>query len=192
MRKSDKFGFTLVEAVVVVGIMVILTATLLGYTRTSEQQVVFFKEQSLLINALLRAKAFSIETFQPGLNPGGERICGWGVHFDKVSGEYVIYRDIPPINQPNPCDQMNTGNYTSGRAGNFEVFKLNGAILKISDLRSGLANPATLDVFFKPPEPSVLFHPDPGSSGDAEIKLELIDGTRAISIKVNRAGQVTF
>ena len=84
-----------------------------------------------------------------------------------------------------------TGLRFGGRR-NFEVFKLNDTILKISDLRSGLANPATLDVFFKPPEPSVLFHPDPGSSGDAEIKLELIDGTRAISIKVNRAGQVTF
>ena len=87
LRSSS--GFTLVEAVVVVGITIILTSIMITYSRGSEQQILFFREQSLITSSILQAKGFAIHTFQPDFQPqftGTESItpiCGWGVHVEE-------------------------------------------------------------------------------------------------------------
>lgn len=196
MRFSSQRGFTLVEAVVVIGIAVVLTGILTVYTRNSEKQIVFMKEQSLLVSSLLRAKAFSLETFQTGLNPGlepsGEKICGWGVHFDRNAGQYSIFRDLP---QSGNCEV--NPKYDSGE--DFEIFNLDRrseiACLALNQNVSGTCNiggPASVDVIFIPPDPITKFHPPGLGLKEAVIVLKLNDGSREATIRVNNFGQITF
>lgn len=144
-RCSKGAGFTFIEVLVVITISLALTTMLVGYTRTSERQIIFFKEHSILVNALFRAKSFALETFQPELTPGfagsGERVCGWGVHFDLTgqNNRYILYRDIAPGSNPNACSNPSVGNFnpSSNNPEAFEVFELDTKIIKISCLRFG-------------------------------------------------------
>jgi len=204
-------GFTLVEAIVVIGIMVILTAILLGYSRNSEKQIIFFKEESLLIGSILRAKGFAIETFQPEINPGvslpSRIICGWGVNFDRINNKYTVFADLaPPGGGPqNPCQDIlgnplaSVGIYNSV-GETFDVFELNSDIIAISCLSLNPnptspgtnctgPGPSSLDITFIPPDPQVSFQPTP-TAKEAMIKLRLSDGSRCSIIKVNTGGRI--
>jgi|SRR3989344_1941968 len=188
------WGFTLVEAIVVIAIMVILTAILLGYSRNSEKQIIFFKEESLLIGSILRAKGFAIETFQPEINPGvvsapSRIICGWGIHFG--SNGYSIFADLMPQGSPsNYCNTPAAGNFNAADII-FETFALDSNII-ISQLsvNPGPSNNATLDITFIPPDPRVVFTPSNDNTEEAIIKLKLTDNSRCSLIKVNKGGRV--
>lgn len=194
--KINNKGFTLVEAIVVIAIMVTLTAILLGYSRNSEKQIIFFKEESLLIGSILRAKGFAIETFQPQINPGvslpSELICGWGIHFNSNDNEYSIFQDLVPSGDPpSYCDTPAAGNFNVADKI-FETFRLNSNIIVIAqlDVNPGPSNNSTLDITFKPPDPRVVFTPSTSNTIEALIKLKLTDNSRCSLIKVNKGGRV--
>lgn len=197
-------GFLLVEMIVVLSIAITLTALLSVYTRRSEDQVVFFKEQTVLVNALSRAKSFAIEAFQPELQPGlpapQERICGWGVHFkkfnedDPTSNQYIIFRDLASGGICLPPQ------YTPGGTEDFEIITLPPA-LEISCLAvSQSSAPAApcdsprddLDVVYIPPDPKIVFSTLGDDDEQAIIVLRLADGTRSSTIRVSVAGQISF
>ena len=204
MRKR-RAGFTLVEAIVVVGIAVMLTTILLVYTRSSEKQVIFFKEQARLVNAFFRAKAFAIETFQPQLEPGLPvnpalpRLCGWGVHLSRTDNRYIIFRDLADssgVCSPNP--QYDNPNPNSSE--DFEIVELDTNVIGITCLvlnavpgtPCGIGGPSQIDIIFVPPDPKVVFHPVVAGASEAIIALELADGSRYSEIRINRAGQISF
>lgn len=200
-NKKTSRGFSLIEALVVVGVTVILSTILFTYTRSSEGQVVFFKEQSLLVSSILRTKAFAIETFQPELQPPGSglplpaRVCAWGISIDKGAGKYVIFRD-----DPDQVTSLCPGDYQRDLGGgeDFETFALDSRVI-ISCLAT-ILNPndictigtphQTLDVIFTPPDPVVNFNPG-DSDSKAVVELTLMNGTRSTTIQVGKGGQVT-
>src|SRR3989344_4051996 len=77
-------GFTLVEVLVTIGILAILLSTMVGITRTGDQQVLLSKEQSLLLVALNRAKASALQTFFQPNHP-----CGYGIFIDIANSSYT-------------------------------------------------------------------------------------------------------
>ena len=197
-------GFSLIESIVVIAVAVILTSIVVVYTRLSENQIIFFKEQSLLVSSILRAKAFSIETFQPEIQPGLDtsitsKICGWGIYFEKNS--YVIFRDIAQ-GQSN-LDCANANNQYNGPNEKFEEFILPRQVeikcmALVSNQTSDCANAnnqvSRANVIFIPPEPKVVFTTVPGNFSGSElvIDLELSDGARKSVIRISNAGQVSF
>ncbi|MDP1538756.1 MAG: hypothetical protein Q8M00_01875, partial [bacterium] len=56
-------AFTTIEILVIIGILSLLSATLILYSRTAEHQIVLFKEQAKVISILSRAKSLSIVTY---------------------------------------------------------------------------------------------------------------------------------
>lgn len=201
------WGFTLVEIAVVIGITAVLTAILVVYTSSSKAQIIFFKEQSLLVKSVLRAKAFAIESFQPKQDPGipssRETICGWGVYFDTAPNangryQYLIFRDVS-VNSS--CLFPDTDGVWSGSSETFEVFELDPAV-KVSCLSyeqttgspcgAGTTQSA-FNLVFVPPEPKVVFAPSM-LQGDAEavVRLELADGSRGSDIRIGLNGQINF
>ena len=197
------WGFTLVEAVVVVGIAAILSSILIVYTRQGEKQVVFFKEQSLLVNSILRAKAFSIATFQPTLQPNQneDRICGWGVHFHKNSSSYLIFKDLAPGNSDCAAGANRKYNRGLGLDEEFEKFSLPVAVkiecIALFDIPNQVcANSANQlndgDVIFTPPDPTVFFFPSNASDKELVVNLALDDGSRKTEIRINSFGQISF
>ncbi len=209
-KRSAQFGagFTIIESIVVIAISVILTSILIVYSRASEKQVVFFKEQSLLVGAMLRAKAYAIETFQPSLqsSPGFPvntsalpKICGWGVHIE--GDHYIIFHDTPQNGVP--CDSFFIGGLTvPNTPEEFETVIVDPRIqiscyaLNSAVGQSCSAGATSIDILFVPPAPKVVFSlnsaPDP-SALEAVIDL-LIPGTLPIqkrTIRVNHGGQVS-
>ena len=200
-HQSAPGGFLLIEMIVVLSIAITLTTILSVYTRQSERQVIFFKEQTVLADALSRAKAFAIETFQPQLQPGlaapGERICGWGVHFQKfnpddpAANRYIIFRDLT-------AGSCGLPSYTPAGGEDFEIIAL-APYIQISCLmvssQAGVpcaGSRSEIDVIYLPPDPKIVFSPADPNDEEAIIVLELADGTRSSTIRVSRSGQISI
>ena len=84
-------GFTIVEILIVLGIVTILSGVALTANRTSKSQLSLFKTEALLIGSINRAKALSQQRLDI------EDICAFGVHFSP-SG-FLIFGDkiVNPI-----------------------------------------------------------------------------------------------
>jgi Tfp pilus assembly major pilin PilA len=100
-RKSGA-GFTLIEIVVVVGIVMVLSGMTLAYTRTNERQIALFTDQAKVVGALGRAKALTLQRYKQ--DPDAST-CGYGAYFEAPdSGVHAV-----SIFADNDCDN----NYNS-------------------------------------------------------------------------------
>ncbi len=198
-------GFTVIEMVVVLAISVILSSILIIYSGDSRKFLIFSNERSLIVSAIFKAKSYSLETYQPtqftisGINPT-ESICGWGVRFEKnPSGDdkYYVYKDIDPSGT---CSGVTVGHFdVLEPAQVFEKGKLDKNILKFSCLDILIpggscvagSDQSSIDVFFQPPDPKVIFNPDFVNSRQAVIQLEFSGGGCSV-IKINRSSQINL
>lgn len=78
-------GYTLVEIIVVLGIMTVLSGVALTANRTSKSQLALFKTEALLIGSINRAKALSQQRLDV------ENICAFGIHFN--SSGFLVFGD---------------------------------------------------------------------------------------------------
>lgn len=191
-----------------VALTVIFVSILIVYSSGSRKHIGFLNEESLLVGSILRAKAFSVETFQPSQSvisniPSGEKICGWGVHLEKAAGQnqkdyYVIYRDLDSNSGVSSCN-TSVGVYDPGTSEDYETLNLDPTIatIKCLDLlnvsggdcaNTGLTK---FDVFFLPPEPKVFFNPSNPNYVEAIAVLEINGGGRCSEIRINNAGQIS-
>ncbi len=204
-------GFTLIEIAVTIGITAVLTTILIVYSGSSKKQVIFFKEQALLVKSVLRAREFALEAFQPSQDPGvpstRETICGWGFYADINSNanEYIIFRDLSVTGcSSGGNDLAYTPGGVGGKSEAFEIFAIDPAA-KISCIsyvktpgdpcEDGIPPPQNkgLSVIFIPPDPQIGFDPQmPPSFTEAVVRLELADGSRKSDIRVGLNGQVNF
>ncbi len=169
-HKIQEKGFTLVETLVVISIMVLLSSFLILYSRTGENQIILFRDQARLIAALNRAKSLSIQTFnvpQPS--------CAFGVHFSQAENSFVIFKDLAG-------DCLNSDNIYTGTGELFEKYQLSPRV-KFADL-------ALIDIIFIPPDPKTLIDNDSNKS-EALITLQNLNGNVSLKVKVNNAGQIT-
>lgn len=174
---SQKKGFTLIEILVVLAILSFLTAMLVVYSRASEQRLALFREQSKLVSTILRSKSLSIQTYRVG-----EKVCGYGVHFDSVNNRYLIFKDLK-INDD--CSLDNSDKILSNDNEIVEIIDLKGAGVILSDKTN------ITDVFFQPPDPKVFLTPAPMARSEASIFLTVPDEDIIIEATINSAGQVS-
>ncbi|MST04400.1 MAG: type II secretion system protein, partial [Candidatus Pacebacteria bacterium] len=202
-KKNFTTGFTVVEMVVVLAISVILSSILIIYSGDSRKFLIFSNERSLIVSAIFKAKSYSLETYQPtqftisGINPT-ESICGWGVRFEKNptgDDKYYVYKDV---DSSGTCSGATVGHFdVLEPAQVFEKGKLDKNILKLNCLDiltpggSCLvgSDQSSIDVFFQPPDPKVIFNPDFINSRQAVIRLEFSGGGCSV-IKINRSSQI--
>lgn len=78
-------GFTIVEILIVLGIVTVLVGVALSANRTSKSQLSLFKAEALLVGSINRAKALSQQRLDI------EDICAFGVHFS--SSGFLIFGD---------------------------------------------------------------------------------------------------
>lgn len=199
--KNSPFGFSLVELIVVISIVVIFTTILIVYNRSSDNQIIFFNSESLVFNSLLRVKTLAIETFQPTQAAPGipnEVICGWGVHFEDRSSDedsFTIFKDLDVSGSKTPCETSGSGygvynNSSSGES--FESFEIDPAVEIICVYLSGgecSTSAGNLDLMFVPPDPRVYFAHDL-EADEAVIVLGLSDKSRCSEIRITASGQV--
>lgn len=194
-------GFTLLEAVVVVAIIAMLSATLLSLNSSSRKQITLFRDRAVIIGAITRAKALAIEKFDD------TDACAYGVHFSAYSREIIIFKDVLKLGESS-CSV--SGQYN----GNLEYFSGNELHDGIFSLSSGLrlflrddsgAKLGYTDVIFTPPDPTtrsqdslpltiIVSEGEPPDSGGFEQKYYTGDpdpSSVQSSVRVSAAGQIT-
>lgn len=163
-------GFTLIELVVVIGILSLLSASLITYSRAGEKQIIFFKEQSVLTAVIFQAKNLAISTY--GRNNVDS--CGYGLHFNPPQ-EVVIFSDKASLETGCAGADRKYG----GRGEDLEGGKI------VLDSNVKIANTPS-DFIFIPPEPTVY------PKARVDIRLELADDpSKSATISVSSAGQIT-
>lgn len=87
-----KRGFTLLEIIVVIGIIVILSGIFIGFSQESRNQIMLNVEKARVVNLFSRAKSFALTgyTNPPSLPPP----CSYGVKFS--SSSYTLFEYTPP------------------------------------------------------------------------------------------------
>jgi len=161
-------GFTVIEILVIVAVLSLLTTILLLNIRTGQNQIILFREQTKIIGILSRAKYLAISTF------GREGVpCGYGVHFNKTSGVFLIFKDLA-------VDCGASDKKYSGASEIYESYQLDPAVM--------FDGPTSLDVLFIPPEPLVVITP---TQDPATIVVKPIGAENQVFIKINSAGQIS-
>ncbi len=163
-------GFTIIEMLVVISIMVLLTSLLILYSRTGENQIILFRDQARVITALNRAKSLSIQLYSSPESP-----CGFGVYFSQAENAFLIFRD-------SAANCQNSDNIYTGAGELFEKYQLSPQV-KFGEL-------TLTNIIFIPPDPKTLIDNDSNKT-EATITLQNLNGDASLKVKVNNAGQIT-
>jgi len=170
-------GFTLVELLVVMAIIVVISTIALVNYRVGEKSFSLDESAVLLAQNLRRAQemALSSKEFQGSVPRGG-----YGVYLQTDNDFYIIFAD---------CD--NNQQYSLGNACNGFPETVEQVVLskrgKISSLFSG-SYLSAINIVFIPPNPTIVIS---GSGSEAVIKLCLKDDSSMTrTIRVNKAGLI--
>jgi prepilin-type N-terminal cleavage/methylation domain-containing protein len=171
-------GFTLLEILVVIGIIGILSGIAVGYSRTSSQQLSLLNAEAKLLNLFSRAKFLSVETFLTA-EEGGLRVCAYGVKVDRSQGEVFIFADRAPSCPANNLYNSDTDLRLSSELDNF---KLNPALFSFTE------DTTLSEVVFIPPDPRTKINNSDSESAALGIKLN--NNLGRLKLMINNAGQI--
>lgn len=168
-------GFTLIEILVVLAIIVIITGIVIFNTSLERQNSALLRSAQKLSLDLRRAQSFALSSkvFKTLGVP-----CGWGAHFNGIgSDSYIIFADLA-VNQN--CSDRDFVRAADG-SEDFETINLESGIT-VSSLSSSLS-----DIIFTPPDPIVTFTPAQTSAGVTLINKNFA----ARAININKTGLVS-
>ncbi len=139
-------GFSIIEVVIVVSVMMILSGTVLTYNRSNYGQLALFSDRSIFISAVNRAKSLAIEKFNKNADS-----CAFGIYIKKEPGniarEFTLFQDLKT--DPTKECKLESGDnnfnniFDAGEA--IQTFKLDSRI-KFSGVGQDVS------VVFAPPE----------------------------------------
>jgi len=168
-------GFTLVEMIVVLAIIIVITGIVTFNISTERQNSALLRSAQKLSLDLRRTQSFALssKTYKTAGVP-----CGWGVHFNEAgSTSYTIFADLASAQD---CSNRDFKMASDG-SENFEIVNLESGIT-VNSLSNNLS-----DVVFTPPDPMVNFTPNQTS-----VSIVLVNkngATRAINI--NKTGFIS-
>lgn len=175
MARTD--GFTLIETLVVLSILMLMTSMLVLYNRTGERQILLLREKARLISVIFRAKSLALNTFIED-----EPACGYGVHIGPSAGSgqagYFIFRDkaincrVSDRVYSDASDEIVAGSEVRLDPG----------------IKFGQAD--IVDIVFVPPNPTVFLNGGQGMR-EGTIALASSDNASQVTIIINNAGQIS-
>lgn len=87
-RPSGRQGFSLIEMLVAIGIMIVLSGVMLGYSRTSERQVALISDRDVVISVINHVRDLALaNTYIVGPST-----CGYGITF--IGNTMNIYSTV--------------------------------------------------------------------------------------------------
>lgn len=175
-------GFTLLEIVVVIGIMAILSTMMLGYSQRNSRQVLLATTQVKLQSIFSRAKTLSIQSFfDSGSQDPDEIVCAHGVYIDKDSQRMFIFQDI--TDSGSCSTDPGTYEYNENKDRELEG-ELNQ--LDLADKTVQIDKYDSHYVIFIPPEPIVEFD----GTNENESSVTITDGDMDLTVTVTKDGQI--
>lgn len=182
-HQKNKFGFSLIELLITVGVLTMMMSVVSSYNHVGEKQIVLMRDQANLIEVFQRAKSLGLSSY----NVQGEAIaCGYGVHIE-MPNTFLIFKDL--ANDCDSADGIFTGDLTKecGASGNLECVEKH-TLQKGVNFDTTLPNSVFRDMTFIPPNPTIKLNPDA-----SEITIRITDEKSKFSksLKVNNMGQIT-
>ncbi len=192
----SKAGFTLIEILVTLGIMVLLSSIMVGYSAESGRQTFLLLTRESVVQLLNRARANSLSAYSPSgsSSQSGLTTCGYGLHMDRSAGVLSVFKS-EAVN----CDRR-------AASGNFN-FSSSTDVLLTGSLDSYTIDPTKLaivsdpkgnltDVVFTSPNVQTYIYTQEDSSGQATyggISLQLKNAAgENLNVNVNNAGQISW
>ena len=170
-------GFTIVESLVVVTIILVLLGIVLVNYRAGERNLSLDESAAILGQNFRRAEemATSAKKFQ-GIIPQG----GYGINLKTDDDFYIIFADC------NNDRQYTLSNSCNGFPEKVEQVSF-GKRSKIASLFSG-SYLSVMNIVFIPPNPSIMIS---GTGTEAVIKLSLKEDASVLrTVRVNKAGLI--
>jgi|GEM_PF-3170646 prepilin-type N-terminal cleavage/methylation domain-containing protein len=188
-------GFTLIEVLVVIAIVSVLAGIMLGYARSSTQQILLTRLVAQTEAIIANARFNSIQTFFGG-GPESSNICAHGVEFDESGLKAEVFQILADgdTNCPNKEEsgdgwlaRYNPGSFGAGLS---KSSPLSGEINRVnyeSDQVKVTLEGDLSSVVFIPPDPAILINGNEDiSSAGVIIKVGDMSG----AVTINEYGQV--
>lgn len=146
-------GYTLVEILVVLGIVSLLSGLMLVYSRQGERVGDILRGCAQVVSDVNRVKNMAITAAAWR----GEKTCGYGIYFDTENNRYSIYTVI------------------QGGGGCGNIGRQYGEQIETIEppRKFTLLNATVADIFFKPPQPTVYFDGQPAEEQDINLQSEI-------------------
>ncbi|OGD31084.1 hypothetical protein A2W60_00960 [Candidatus Azambacteria bacterium RIFCSPHIGHO2_02_46_12] len=185
-------GFTVIELLVVLGIIVLISASILANYRGQQRESALTRSAQKLALDLRRAQTLAVSSTLHH----SEIPYGYGVHFDKNVNSYFIFAKC---DSPNLYYVAGINVCWSAYEEKVETFAPESGVkvLTLNGLGNGCPSSAadSLDVIFKPPEPTTTATRNASSSpvcDSAEITLALeedVTKTKIVGV-VSATGEI--
>lgn len=160
---GDRSGFTMLELMVSLGIMAILIGSfVVNYRGGSRNSELGLAAQKLVSDIRMVQNSALGTTRYNGKVPIG----GWGLHFDKTSGNNLAYTVFADVDGDKNYDGASESNAVyGGRRMNLPEN------ISISELLFNAAPKNTIDVIFLPPDPETLIWDGFSTTTNATIRI---------------------
>jgi prepilin-type N-terminal cleavage/methylation domain-containing protein len=177
MRRPS--GFTMIELMISIGIMVMLTAIFIGYNRTTRDNIALMTERARLGQLIARAKSLALSSYTKDPQP-----CAYGVHLDYAARTYALVGYDDPVTECSPMAFIDPANFRY-----YETFSVRPGVV----LDAGGPNPLE-DVFFVAPDPVTYLNIGGAltTSGSGNVTIKTQDGATVDAVTVTGASQITF
>lgn len=180
-QSEKERGFTLLELLVVMGIIAVLISMTLGYSRESTRQLALTSTQAEMLSLINRAKFLSIETFFGGGRSGDQRICSYGVRVNLSNQEIFIFQDLSSLAE---CPGNSNNVYDEGEKLSGELNEVN-----LQDTLVTFTEDTNLsEAVFIPPDPKTKINKS--DTPEAKVGVKIREGKGQFTITVNNAGQI--
>ncbi|MEK7510302.1 MAG: prepilin-type N-terminal cleavage/methylation domain-containing protein [Patescibacteria group bacterium] len=184
MSQTKNQGFTVIELLVAIGIIVLISGIVLASVRKGEQSLTLDRAAHKVARDIRKAADLSLRA-EPYTGGGCAGFSGYGIHFDTQNADtkkcYLVYVECggSPGYQGQRCDGGGGGVDRQKEVLGFE-----------KGVRIREVNPSPqFNVFFLPPDPTIFI--EPGAVAEGTITLELEnDPSQTKTITVNKSGMV--
>lgn len=195
------YGFTLVELLVVVGIVAMISSLAITYSSASRNQIVLSREEASIGSLILKAKSLTITTKRQNLNVP----CGYGLYIDYSQSKYFIFSYSLLSSGVTCSDVIKAGFNPNGSSNPFDnppsPIGDNYLATLPPNVKFAAKAPKLYMVFFLAPNPDTFIATEDSSgnegifqdSATASVYLQTIDGGAQKEISVSApTGDVNF